>query len=81
MILVMKLPEIYDYLMRYAIQLAFTCNIRRGGLGGAQWDRFDVENQMLFIDRIIDRVDRTLVDGCQGRTRPRHHPNLNRFGI
>lgn len=51
-------PRIYDY----AIQLAFACSMRDGEVGGAQWDRFDANNQMLYIDRVIDRVDKKLAD-------------------
>ena len=56
-------PEIYDYyLMHCAIHLAFACSMRGGEVGGAQWDKFDPEEQMLYIDRVIDRVDRSLAD-------------------
>lgn len=52
-------PDIYDfYLIHCAIQLAFACSMRGGEVGGAQWDRFDAENQMLYIDR----VDKKLAD-------------------
>ena len=36
--------------------------MRGGEVGGAQWDRYDAENQMLYIDRVIDRVDKKLMD-------------------
>lgn len=56
-------PDIYDYyVLHCAIQLAFACCMRGGEVGGAQWERFDAENQMLYIDRVIDRVDKKLVD-------------------
>lgn len=56
-------PDIYDYyVLHCAIQLAFACCMRGGEVGGAQWERFDMENQMLYIDRVIDRVDKKLVD-------------------
>lgn len=56
-------PEYYDYyVMHCAIQLAFACYLRGGEVGGAQWERFDAENNALFIDRVIDRVDKKLAD-------------------
>ncbi|MEG0767546.1 MAG: site-specific integrase, partial [Clostridia bacterium] len=56
-------PDIYDYYMIHcAMQLAFACSMRGGEVGGAQWDRYDAENHMLYIDRVVDRVDKTLID-------------------
>ena len=56
-------PEIYNYyLIHCAIQLAFACSMRGGEVGGAQWDRYDADGQMLYIDRVIDRVDKKLMD-------------------
>ena len=56
-------PEIYDlYMMHCAIQLAFACCLRGGEVGGAQWERFDSENNALYIDRVFDRVDKILAD-------------------
>ncbi|MDO4568713.1 MAG: tyrosine-type recombinase/integrase [Clostridia bacterium] len=56
-------PDIYDYyLIHCAIHLAFACSMRGGEVGGAQWERFDMENQMLYIDRVIDRVDKKLME-------------------
>lgn len=54
-------PEYYDYyVMHCAIQLVFACCLRGGEVGGAQWERFDAENNALFIDRVIDRVEKNL---------------------
>ncbi len=56
-------PEIYDfYVIHCAIQLAFACSMRGGEVGGAQWEKFSAETQMLYIDRVIDRVDKKLVE-------------------
>jgi integrase len=56
-------PEIYDwYLIHCAIQLAFACSMRGGEVCGAQWDRFDTEVQMLYVDRVIDRVNKKLME-------------------
>lgn len=56
-------PEIYDlYVMHCAIQLAFACCMRGGEVGGSQWERYDDENHMLYMDRVIDRVDKKLAD-------------------
>ena len=56
-------PEAYDlYLIHCAIQLAFACCMRGGEIGGAQWERFDGEKQLLYIDRVIDRVDKKLIE-------------------
>lgn len=56
-------PEIYDYYMIHcAIHLAFACSMRGGEVGGAQWERYDPANKALYIDRVIDRVDRQLID-------------------
>jgi len=56
-------PDIYDYyLIHCAMQLAFACSMRGGEVGGSQWGRYDAGNQMLYIDRVIDRVDKKLAD-------------------
>ena len=56
-------PEYYDYyVLHCAIQLAFACSMRGGEVGGAQWSRLDADNQMLYIDRVIDRVDKKLLE-------------------
>jgi len=55
-------PEYYDcYLIHCAVQLAFACCMRGGEVGGAQWERLDAQNQVLYIDRVIDRVDKDLL--------------------
>lgn len=59
-------PEIYDlYLIHCAIQLAFACCMRGGEIGGVQWDRVDLESQTLYVDRVIDRIDKKLIDKLQ----------------
>ena len=56
-------PDIYDlYLVHCAMQLAFACCMRGGEVGGAQWERFDGDGQILYIDRVIDRVDKKLIE-------------------
>jgi integrase len=56
-------PEIYDwYLIHCAIQLAFACSMRGGEVCGSQWDRFDSVSKMLYVDRVIDRVDKKLME-------------------
>lgn len=56
-------PDIYDlYVVHCAMQLAFACCMRGGEVGGAQWERFDGEGQILYIDRVIDRVDKKLIE-------------------
>ncbi len=56
-------PDIYDYYMIHcAIHLAFACSMRGGEVGGAQWQRYDPSRRMLYIDRVIDRVDKKLSD-------------------
>ena len=55
--------DIYDlYVMHCAIQLAFACCMRGGEVGGAQWERFSLSDQVLYIDRVIDRVDKKLIE-------------------
>lgn len=55
--------DIYDlYVMHCAIQLAFACCMRGGEVGGAQWERFSRSDQVLYIDRVIDRVDKKLIE-------------------
>lgn len=55
-------PDIYDYyLIHCAMQLAFACSMRGGEVGGAGWERYDAENHMLYVDRVVDRVDKTLI--------------------
>jgi len=55
-------PEYYDYyVLHCAIQLAFACCMRGGEVGGAQWQRLDMQDQVLYIDRVIDRVDKDLL--------------------
>lgn len=56
-------PDIYNYyLIHCAIQLAFACSMRGGEVGGAQWERYNVENQMIFIDRVVDRINKDLIE-------------------
>ena len=56
-------PDIYDYyLIHCAIQLAFACSMRGGEVGGAQWSRYDQDSHILYVDRVIDRVDRKLME-------------------
>ena len=57
--------DIYDlYVMHCAIQLAFACCMRGGEVGGTQWERFSRSDQVLYIDRVIDRVDKKLIENC-----------------
>lgn len=70
-------PDIYDYyLMHCAMQLSFACCMRGGEVGGTQWERFDVDNQMLYIDRVIDRVDKTLLEKLPKMDVKFRFPNL-----
>lgn len=56
-------PKIYDYYMIHcAINLAFACCMRGGEIGGAQWERYDSQNRTLYIDRVIDRVNKKMVE-------------------
>ena len=48
--------------MHCAIQLAFACCMRGGEVGGTQWERFSRSDQVLYIDRVIDRVDKKLIE-------------------
>ena len=50
------------YVMHCAIQLAFACCMRGGEVGGTQWERFSRSDQVLYIDRVIDRVDKKLIE-------------------
>lgn len=55
--------DIYDlYVMHCAIQLAFACCMRGGEVGGTQWERFSRSDQVLYIDRVIGRVDKKLIE-------------------
>lgn len=56
-------PDIYDYyLIHCAMQLAFACSLRGGEVGGAQWKQYSRGNKILCIDRVIDRVNKNLLD-------------------
>ena len=56
-------PEIYDrFLIHCAIHLALSCTMRGGEVGGLQWDRVSIEHQAIYIDRVIDRVDKKLIE-------------------
>lgn len=56
-------PQVYDYyLIHCAINLAFACCMRGGEIGGAQWERYDSQNRTLYIDRVIDRVNKKMVE-------------------
>ena len=68
-------PDIYDYyLMHCAIHLAFACSMRGGEVGGAQWSR--LSDQMLYMDRVIDRVDKKLADSLSKMDIMYRFPNL-----
>ncbi len=70
-------PEIYDYYMMHcAIQLAFACSMRGGEVGGVQWDRINFTERTLYIDRVIDRVDRKLADTLAKMDVMYRFPNL-----
>lgn len=70
-------PDIYDYyLLHCAMQLAFACCMRGGEVGGVQWERFDADNQMLYVDRVIDRVDKTLLEKLPKMDVKFRFPNL-----
>lgn len=70
-------PDIYDYyLLHCAMQLAFACCMRGGEVGGVQWEHFDANNQMLYVDRVIDRVDKTLLEKLPKMDVKFRFPNL-----
>lgn len=52
-------PNCYElYTLHCAINLSFACCMRSGEITGSQWDRFDLRAQSLYIDRVLDRIDR-----------------------
>ncbi len=56
-------PDDFDlYTMHCAIQLAFACCMRGGEIGGAEWNRFNFNDNTLFIDRVIDRIKKEFID-------------------
>lgn len=70
-------PDIYDYyVMHCAIQLAFACCMRGGEVGGAQWDRYESGSGLLYIDRVIDRVDKKLIEKLPKMEIKFRFPNL-----
>ena len=55
-------PEYYDYyVLHCAIHLAFACCMRGGEVGGAQWGRLNMQGQVMYIDRVVDRVEKDLI--------------------
>lgn len=67
----------YDYfVMHCAMQLAFACCMRGGEVGAAQWDRYDPESGILYIDRLIDRVDKKLAERLPKMEIKYRFPNL-----
>ncbi len=70
-------PDIYDYYtIHCAIHLAFACSMRGGEIGGAQWERYSQENRILYIDRVIDRVDKKLATSLTKMDIMYRFPNL-----
>ena len=70
-------PEIYDYyVIHCAMQLSFACCLRGGEIGGAQWSRYDPERHSLIIDRVIDRVDKSLLEKLTKMDVKQVFPNL-----
>ena len=56
-------PEIYDrFLIHCAIHLALSCTMRGGEVGGLQWGRVSIEHQAIYIDRVINRMDKKLIE-------------------
>lgn len=56
-------PEDYTlYMMHCAIQLGFACCLRGGEIGAIQWERYDCQEHVILIDRVIDRVKKNLID-------------------
>ena len=62
--------------MHCAMQLAFACCMRGGEVGAAQWDRYDPESGILYIDRLIDRVDKKLAERLPKMEIKYRFPNL-----
>lgn len=55
-------PDCYDcYLIHCAMHLALSCTMRGGEVGGLQWDRIFLDQHSLYVDRVIDRVDKKLI--------------------
>ena len=55
-------PEDYTlYMMHCAIQLGFACCLRGGEIGAIQWERYDRQEHVILIDRVIDRVKKDLI--------------------
>lgn len=56
--------DIYDlyvmHWMRYNWRLLVVC--AAGEVGGTQWERFSRSDQVLYIDRVIDRVDKKVIE-------------------
>ena len=50
------------YMMHCAIQLGFACCLHGGEIGAIQWERYDQEQQVIRIDRVVDRVKKELLD-------------------
>lgn len=70
-------PDIYDYyIIHCAIQLAFACCMRGGEVGGVQWERYNLENQLIYIDRVVDRVNKTLIEKLPKMEIKFRFPNL-----
>lgn len=44
------------------MQIAFSCCMRGGEVAALQWDRFNGEGRTLYMDRVIDRVDKKLLE-------------------
>lgn len=56
-------PEYYDYYMIHcAVLLAIACTMRGGEIGGLQWDRVYADKELVGVDRVIDRVDKKLME-------------------
>lgn len=56
-------PEYYDlYALYCAIHLAISCTMRGGEICGLQWDRIDYEQGLVKVDRVIDRVDKKMME-------------------
>lgn len=47
-----------DKLLRLIVHTAFICSTRAGEVTGLTWDGIDFENEKIFIDKIIHRVDK-----------------------
>lgn len=70
-------PQYYEFYVMYcAILIAVGCTMRGGEIGGLQWSRVDFQNNLIDMDRVIDRLKKADIPKLKRLNVYQKFPNL-----